>query len=234
MNRYRRYFLTGLVVVVPPVVSFYVLYVVGEWLDQLLGGRFRGEWIRPGGIPGLGILSLLLIIMLVGMLASRTLGRRVVSWWELLLARIPILNRVYLGAKQISEALFHQESRVFRKVVLVEFPRTGCWVIAFKTERASSEIETKTGERLVSVFLPTTPNPTSGYLLLVPEDDVIALDMNVEQGLKMVISAGSVVPRDALGRPLDPALAPAGASPAPPTATDAADAAADADGGRER
>jgi len=215
VNRFRRYFLTGLVVVVPPVVSFYVIYVVGEWLDQLLGGRFRGEWIRPGGIPGLGILSLLLIILLVGMLASRTLGRRVVAWWELLLARIPILNRVYLGAKQISEALFHQESRVFRKVVLVEYPRTGCWVIAFKTERASEEIESKTGQRLVSVFLPTTPNPTSGYLLLVPDDDVIPLEMNVEQGLKMVISAGSVVPRDALGRPI-PSAMPATDSPSPP------------------
>jgi uncharacterized membrane protein len=213
VNRYRRYFLTGLVVVVPPVFSFYVIYLVGDWLDQLLGGRFRGEWIRPGGIPGLGIMSLLLLIMLVGMLASRTLGRRVVHWWELILARIPILNRVYLGSKQISEALFHQESRVFRKVVLVEYPRKGCWVIAFKTERASIEIETRTGQQLVSVFLPTTPNPTSGYLLLVPESEVIPLDMNVEQGLKMVISAGSVVPRDAQGVPLASATVPPTPSP---------------------
>ena len=191
---FRGYFLAGLVVVVPPVVTFYVLYVIGDQLDGILGGVFRGEWIRPGGVPGLGLVSLLLIILLVGMLASKTLGRKAVELYERLLARIPILNRVFIGTKQIAEAVFASDTQKFRKVVLIEFPRRGCYVIAFRTERAAEEMCTKAGSDLVSVFLPTTPNPTSGYLLLVPVEEIIELDISVEDGLKMVISAGSVVP----------------------------------------
>jgi uncharacterized membrane protein len=188
----RRYFFTGLVVALPTALSFYLLYVIGERLDNVLGGVFRGEWIRPGGVPGLGLLSLLLIILLIGIITSKALGRRVVDFWERVLARIPILNRIYVGSKQIAEAVFRHESVVFRKVVLVEFPRKGLWALAFRTQDAPAEIQRRTNAHLVSVFLPTTPNPTSGYLLLVPEEEIIDLDMNVEQGLKIVISAGSV------------------------------------------
>ncbi len=194
MNRFRRYFLTGLLVLAPPVVSFYVLYIIGGKLDKLLGGIFRGEFIRPGGIPGLGLLSLVLIITLVGMLASNILGRRVVGMWERLLLSIPILNRVFTGAKQIAEAIFRQGSGTFRQVVLVEFPRKGMYSVGFLTGQAAQELKRKSGEDLVSVFLPTTPNPTSGYLLLVPVADVMRLEMSVEDGLKLAISAGSYMP----------------------------------------
>ncbi len=208
---FRRYFLAGLVVVVPPVVTFYVLYVIGDQLDGILGGVFRGEWIRPGGVPGLGLVSLLLIILLVGMLASKTLGRKAVELYERVLARIPILNRVFIGTKQIAEAVFASDTHKFRKVVLIEFPRRGCHVLAFRTERAAEEMCQRVGEDLVSVFLPTTPNPTSGYLLLVPESDIIELSISVEDGLKMVISAGSVVP-EGPARPVR--MAPPGEEPA--------------------
>jgi len=193
----RRYFLTGLVVVLPTVVTFYLLYVIGERLDNVLGGVFRGEWIRPGGIPGLGLVSLLLIILLIGIITSKTPGRRLVEFWERILARIPIFNRVYVGSKQIAEAVFKQESLVFRRVVLVEFPRKGLYALAFRTQAAPEEIQKKTDANLVAVFLPTTPNPTSGYLILVPEEEVLDLDMDVEQGLKLVSSAGSVHPTPA-------------------------------------
>ena len=191
MNRIRRHFLTGLIVLGPPVVSFYVLYLIGVKLDQLLGGVFRGEFLREGGIPGLGILSLVLIITLVGMLASNILGRRVVMMWERMLLSIPILNRVYNGAKQVAEALFRSDSRTFRQVVLIEFPRKGIYSVGFLTGEAVGELRHKAGKELASVFLPTTPNPTSGYLLLVPIGDVIKLDMSVEDGLKLAISQQS-------------------------------------------
>jgi len=192
MSHIRRYFLTGLAVVLPTFVSFYILYVVGDALDGLLGGMFRGEWIRPGGIPGLGLLSLVLFILLIGIVTSKALGRRAVHLWDSLLAKVPILNRLYLGARQIVGALLQSESRVFRKVVLIEFPRPGCYALGFRTELADQEIRDRSGRQLVSVFLPTTPNPTSGYLLMLPVDEVVELDMDVEQGLKMVVSAGSV------------------------------------------
>lgn len=191
----RRYFFTGLVVVLPTVVTFYLLYVIGERLDNVLGGVFRGEWIRPGGIPGLGLVSLLLIILLIGIITSKTIGRRFVDLWERLFVRIPIFNRIYVGSKQIAEAVFRHESLVFRKVVLVEFPRKGLYALAFRTQPAPPEIQRRTDADLVAVFLPTTPNPTSGYLILIPEEEVIDLDMDVEQGLKLVISAGSVHPQ---------------------------------------
>lgn len=188
----RRYFFTGLVVVLPTVVTFYLLYVIGERLDNVLGGVFRGEWIRTGGVPGLGLLSLVLIILLIGIITSKTVGKRFVDIWEYVLARIPILNRMYVATKQIAEAVFRHESVVFRKVVLIEFPRKGLYALAFRTQEAPDEIQRRTNAHLVAVFLPTTPNPTSGYLILVPREEVIELDMNVEQGLKIVISAGSV------------------------------------------
>ncbi len=194
MHLFRRHFLTGLIVLGPPTVSFYVLYIIGVKLDKVLGGVFRGEFIREGGIPGLGILSLVLIITFVGMLASNIIGRRVVGMWESMLLKIPILNRVYNGAKQIAEALFRRESRTFRQVVLVEFPRKGIYSVGFLTGEPAGELRDKSGKDLISVFLPTTPNPTSGYLLLVPRDDAITLDMTVEDGLKLTISAGSVIP----------------------------------------
>jgi uncharacterized membrane protein len=206
----RRYFFTGLVVVLPTVVTFYLLYVIGEKLDNVLGGVFRGEWIRPGGIPGLGLVSLVLIILLIGIITSKTLGRRLVDFWERVLARIPILNRMYVASKQIAEAVFRHESVVFRRVVLVEFPRKGLYALAFRTQEAPAEIQRRTDANLIAVFLPTTPNPTSGYLILVPEEEIIDLDMNVEQGLKVVISAGSVstpeiVVPPAAGGPAKPA-----------------------------
>jgi uncharacterized membrane protein len=213
MRQFRRYFLTGLVVVLPTVVSFYVIIVFGNWLDGLLGGMFRGESLREGGIPGLGVVSLVLMILLIGLITSKTVGRRIVEAWDQLLARIPILNRIYRGAKQVAEAVFQSESRVFRQVVLIPYPHPGIYAIAFQTERAGAEIQRRTSKDLVGVFLPTTPNPTSGFFLLVPSSEVITLDMDVEDGLKLVVSAGSVMPDPtphapavALSPPLDPGV----------------------------
>jgi uncharacterized membrane protein len=199
----RRHFLAGILVLTPTVVTIWILYKLFVFLDNLLGGfldsmaaRFLpDQFIRPGGIPGLGLISLILLVFLVGFLTNRfLLGRRLLGVWEQMVGRIPLVNRVFIAIKQISEAILSDKETKFRRVVLVEYPRRGIHSLAFVVRTPAGILRERVGEGHVALFLPTTPNPTSGFFLIVPESETVPLDFSVEEGLKLVISAGTVMP----------------------------------------
>lgn len=202
----RRHFLTGILVLTPAAVSAWVLYRLLAFLDGLLWEYLRFGSLRPGGIPGVGLITVVLLILFVGVLVNNYVGRRFYQSWDSLLVRIPLFNKIYVAVKQIGEALLSSDNSVFQAVGLIEYPRKGIYCLVFVTEAPGEEVHAKSGrKRMRSVFLPTTPNPTSGFLLMLPEDDIQRLDMTVEDGLKMVISGGAFVP----GAP------PRGVGPAP-------------------
>ena len=197
----RRNFFTGLLVVTPTVVAAWVLYRLFIFVDGLLWDSIRFGWVRPGGIPGVGAISVLALVLLVGFTVNNYLGRRLYTFWESLVVRIPLFNKIYLAVKQIGEALLANDRTVFRAVGMIEYPRRGIWAIVFLTEAPGAEVQTVAGEAVRSVFLPTTPNPTSGFLLVVPEKDLRVLELSVEDGLKMVVSGGTYVPGTATALP---------------------------------
>ncbi|RKY62819.1 MAG: DUF502 domain-containing protein [Candidatus Latescibacterota bacterium] len=193
LRKLRGDLLTGLVVLTPLVVTLYIFVQLFLKVDNLLGRFFR---LLPGekGIPGLGFVAVIFLLVLVGMLTRSVAGRSVIRAGEGILARVPLVNRVYLTVRQISQALLSGRRAIFQQVVLVEYPRKGLYCLGFVTSKAWEGIEVAGGEELLAVFLPTTPNPTSGFLLFVPKKEVIQLDISVEDALKMVISGGVVYP----------------------------------------
>jgi len=199
-NRVRRHFLTGILVVTPAAVAAWVLYRLLAWVDGLLWDYIRLGWVRPGGIPGVGLVTVVLLVFLVGFFVNQYIGRRFYRIWDSLLSRIPLFNKIYMAVKQIGDALFSSDTRVFRAVGLIEYPRPGVWSLVFLTEKPPSAFAAATGEDLRSVFLPTSPNPTSGYLLMIPERDIHRLQITVEEGIKMVISGGAYVPGRGLSK----------------------------------
>jgi uncharacterized membrane protein len=193
-RRARRHFLTGILVVTPAAVAAWVLYQLLSWVDGLLWDYVRFGWVRPGGIPGVGLVTVVLLVFLVGFFVNQYIGRRFYQLWDSLLSRIPLFNKIYTAVKQIGDALFSNDTRVFRAVGMIEYPRPGVWSVVFLTEKPPAAFSAATGEDLRSVFLPTSPNPTSGYLLMVPERDIQRIQITVEEGIKMVISGGAYVP----------------------------------------
>lgn len=207
--RIRNYFFTGVVVIAPTAVSVFLLYRAFTWVDGLLGGLLRHPRLGGVEIPGVGFVAVIAIILVTGFLASNYLGRRVVALWDRMLTRIPLLNTIYAATKQIGSALLGQERGAFREVVWVEFPRKGVYALAFTTGAAGGS-GTAAGKRFVPVFMPTTPNPTSGFLLFVPEDELRRVPIPVEEAIKLVISGGLAAPGgEAAGR--------LGLPPAPPS-----------------
>ncbi|MCB1405289.1 MAG: DUF502 domain-containing protein [Rhodobacteraceae bacterium] len=196
----RASFLTGLVIVTPAVVTIWLITTVVEFVDSrvmpLIPQRAIPAELTGFDIPGLGVAIFLVFTLVVGWLAKGYIGRSLIQWSEDLVARMPVVRSIYNGLKQIAETVFASGNTSFKKACLVEYPRRGIWAMAFISTDARGEIATKlSGDtKLMSVFLPTTPNPTSGFLLFVPESDVILLDMSVEEAAKLVISAGLVVP----------------------------------------
>lgn len=193
----RRYIVAGLLVWVPLGVTLFVLNLFVDIMDQtllLLPPDYRPENILGFNIPGLGIVLTAIILIVTGVLAANLLGRRLVSFSEGLLNRIPLVRTVYSAAKNFAEVLFTDTSQAFKKVLLIEYPRKGVYSLCFQTSTDLAEIQARTSEDLICVFVPTTPNPTSGFILMVPMADVIELDMDVEAALKMVVSLGVVVP----------------------------------------
>ena len=181
----------------PLGVTFLVVRAIVGFLDKsllLLPDAFQPDRLLGFHIPGLGVLLAVALVLITGMIMANLLGRRVVAFWESLLARIPLVRTLYSAVKQIMEAVLATDAKSFRKVLLVEYPRKGVWSLAFMTSDDLGEVQDKTIANVISVFIPTTPNPTSGFVLMVPESDVIELDMAVEEGLKMIISMGVVVP----------------------------------------
>lgn len=197
MSYFRKYLIAGLLVWLPLGVTVLVIKLLVDIMDRtvlLLPPPWRPDALLGFHIPGVGLLLSLVIILLTGMTLANLLGRRMVSLWESLLARIPLVRTIYSSVKQVVETVLSANAKSFRKVVLVEYPRRGMWCLALQTGERLGEVQAKTGAEVVAVFLPTTPNPTSGFVILVPRDDIVELDMSVDDGLKLIISMGVVVP----------------------------------------
>lgn len=193
----RKYLIAGLLVWMPLGITFLVVKAIVGFLDRtvlLLPDAYQPDALLGVHIPGLGVLLAVVLVLATGMIVANLLGKRLVAAWESLLSRIPLVRNLYAGVKQIMEAVLATDGKSFRKVLLIEYPRKGVWSLAFMTSDKLGEVQAKTGSRVISVFIPTTPNPTSGFVLMVPEEDVIELEMTVEEGLKMIISMGVVVP----------------------------------------
>ncbi|MBA2648496.1 MAG: DUF502 domain-containing protein [Legionella sp.] len=189
----RGYLLAGLVVWLPIFVTIVVIKFLVGLLDVTLSFipySFRPENLIGHHIPGLGLLLSLLLLLITGLVATNFLGQRLVRWGESLLSRIPLVRSVYNAAKQVMNAILSTNSEAFRKVVLIEYPRKGAWSLGFQTGSVASEISSKTKEEMISLFIPTTPNPTSGFLVMVPKAEVIELDMSIDEALKFIISLG--------------------------------------------
>jgi uncharacterized membrane protein len=201
MSFLRRYLVAGLLVWLPLGATFLVINLLVGWMDNsllLLPEEYRPDNLLGFHIPGLGVVLSLLILLLTGLVAANLFGRKVVSMWERLLARIPLVRSVYSAVKQMVETMFADKGKSFRKVILVEFPRRGLWTLAFLTSEESGAVQHATGREVVNVYIPTTPNPTGGYFVLVPKEDIRELDMSVDDGLKMLLSMGSVNPGNGL------------------------------------
>ncbi len=192
MKKIRQVFLRGLLTLLPIIATIYLLYSLFRFLDRFLGAYI--SMIIGRTIPGIGIVAGFVIIFVMGSVVSNVIGQRLVHFAEKMIRKIPIVPRVYFGLKQIVEAFSLQGKHVFNRVVLVEYPRKGTYVIGFLTGECKGEVQDKTAAKLMNVFVPTTPNPTSGMLILVPNDEITYLDMTVEEGLKLIVSAGVVVP----------------------------------------
>lgn len=206
----RASFLTGLVVVLPLGLTIYLIYVVTGWIDSWVLPFVPHAW-RPDtlirqyfgedtglGIRGLGVIVFLFFTIFIGWIAKGIIGRSFIHWTERTVDRLPVVRSVYNGLKQIAETVFTQGQTTFDRACLVEFPRPGMWSIGFYAGRAKGEIaqQLDTPSPMVTVYLPTTPNPTSGYVVFVPENEVILLDMSIEDAAKLIISAGLVYPPD--------------------------------------
>lgn len=192
----RKYFITGLLILVPLAITIWVIQSVIGLMDQsllLLPVEWRPETLTGRHIPGLGTVLTLLIIFGTGLLARNFIGSYVFDRWEALLTRIPIVSPIYSSVKQVSDTLFSSDGNAFRTAVLVEYPRRGTWVIAFVTGAPSQEVRQHLSADLVSIYVPTTPNPTSGFFLMVPKSDIIELEMRVDVALKHIVSMGVVV-----------------------------------------
>jgi uncharacterized membrane protein len=188
----RTWLIAGLLVVMPLGVTVFVLLALFRFLDNLLGPSFR--LILGTEVPGLGLIAGVVLILIVGAMASNIVGRRVVEGFDWLMMRIPLARTIYSATKQFSDSILTQNRGAFKEAVLVEWPRPGLYSVGFVTGETRGEAQEKTRERVVNVFIITTPNPTTGFLCLVPESQIIELEMSVEDALKLVVSAGIVVP----------------------------------------
>ena len=200
LGRLRNYFVAGILVTAPAGITVWLAWNVVGVIDQqvvpLIPARYNPETYLPFSIPGIGVLITIVFLILVGMLTAGFVGRVLVGLGERLVHRMPVVRNVYGALKQIFETVMSQSSGAFRQVVLFEYPRRGSWAIGFITGRTEGEVQNLTEEEVVNVFLPTTPNPTSGYLLFIPRSELVLLDMTVEEGIKMVVSGGIVTPPD--------------------------------------
>jgi len=192
MRILRRIFLTGLVILLPAIISIYILGFTFNWVDSLLGNLLRQYLgIR---IPGLGFLITVAAIFVAGLVANNVFGNRVLKVVENGFANIPLVKPIYTAIRQIIDAFSAQRKSVFESVAMIEYPRKGIYGVGFVTGSGLGEVQEKTSQDVVALFLPTTPNPTSGFLLLVPREELIPLEMSVEEALKLIISGGVIVP----------------------------------------
>ena len=197
----KKYFLTGLVVLIPLAITVWVLKTIINTMDQtllLLPLAYQPKTLLGFDVPGLGTLLTLAIIFLTGVLAANFFGRQLLLAWESLLNRIPVVKSIYSSVKQVSDTLFSSSGQAFRKALLIQYPHAGSWAIAFQTGVPSPEVAAHLVGEHVSVFLPTTPNPTSGFFMMLPKDQTVELNMSVDEALKYIVSMGVVGPDGAL------------------------------------
>jgi uncharacterized membrane protein len=197
MHRLRNYFLTGTIIAAPLFLTIYITWTFVQWVDSwvtpFIPPIYRPDHYLPFSVPGFGLVVALIFLTLLGFLAANFIGRQTILIGESLLGRMPIIRNLYRGLKQIFETVLSRRAGAFKTVALIEYPRKGIWSIVFVASEARGEISHRIDDT-VAVFLPTTPNPTSGFLLFVKRSDMIVLDMTVEDAAKMVISAGLVAP----------------------------------------
>lgn len=197
MKNLRRYLVAGILVWLPIGITIILLRILIGVMDRslvLVPEQYRPEAWLGFAIPGLGLVLTVLILLFTGVLAANFVGRSLVAFWERILERIPVVRSVYSASKNFAEIVFSDSDQSFKKVLLIEYPRKGLYGLAFQTATELGEVQGRSQEELVCTFVPTTPNPTSGFIIIVPKKDVIELDMDIDEALKMIISLGVVVP----------------------------------------
>ncbi len=205
MKRLRRYLVAGLLVWIPLGATLLLIGFAVRQMDKSIGlipveyqpSMLLQNWFGtedPVQIPGFGVILIVIVVLLTGVLVANFVGRAFVGGWESLLDRIPVVRAIYSAAKNFAEIVFSDSSQSFKKVLLIQYPRKGLYSLAFQTATELGEIQGRTGEDVVCCFVPTTPNPTSGFIIVVPRKDITELDMEVDEALKMIISLGVVVP----------------------------------------
>ncbi|MBP6395872.1 MAG: DUF502 domain-containing protein [Giesbergeria sp.] len=199
MSRFRKWLFTGLLVIVPGAITLSVLNWIVALLDQtllILPGAWHPDKLLGFHIPGFGVLLTALILLAVGATASNFAGRKLVQWGDALVSRIPVVRSIYSSVKQVSDTLFSESGNAFRTAVLVQWPREGVWTVAFVTGAPSGEVAAYLRDEFVSVYVPTTPNPTGGYFVMLRKSECIELEMSVDAALRYIVSMGVVAPSD--------------------------------------
>lgn len=201
MTRLRTYFLTGFLISAPLAITAYIVWSLIGWIDSwvkpYIPARYSPDTYLPFAVPGFGLVVAIIVITLIGFLTANIVGRTIVRFGEHLLGRMPLVRGVYKALKQIFETVLSNKNDMFRQVAVIEYPRTGVWSIVFIATERETEINVrldKEGDPLVAVFMPCTPNPTTGFLMYVHRSEIVMLDMNIEDGAKLIISAGLVAP----------------------------------------
>ncbi|MDG1073403.1 MAG: DUF502 domain-containing protein [Methylophilaceae bacterium] len=193
----KKYFITGLLVLVPLVITFWVLSSLIQTMDQsllLLPEQWQPEQLFGFSMVGLGAILTVAVVFVTGLIATNIFGQQLILWWEAVLSRVPVVKSIYASVKQVSDTIFSDSGNAFRKALLVEFPRKGSWTIAFLTGEPGGDVSNHLQGDYVSIYVPTTPNPTGGYFLMMQRNEVVELDMSVDQALKYIISMGTAVP----------------------------------------
>lgn len=200
VTKLRNYFLAGVLITAPITITVWLALQIVDFFDSTVRGlipaAYNPEQVLPSSIPGLGLLIFVIGLTIIGALTAGLIGRSLMKATERILNRMPVIRTVYNALKQIFETVLQKQSNAFRHVVLIEYPRRGIWCLGFLSGTTEGEVQNLTDEKLLNVFLPTTPNPTSGFLLFLPKKDVTILNMTVEEGIKMVVSGGLVTPVD--------------------------------------
>ncbi len=194
----RAYLFSGILVTAPVAITFYMAYKFIFWVDrivnQILPPQYKFDNVFPYAIPGLGLIVLILALIIVGMFTAGFLGGFLVRLGEWIVNKVPLISSVYSLLKQVFETIFSNKTQAFSKVVMLEYPRKGIWILGFVSAELKGEIKEQFEEKMLNIFIPTTPNPTSGFLIFVPKKDTVELNMTVEEGIKFVISGGLVEP----------------------------------------
>jgi len=198
----KGYFITGLLVTLPISITVYIIWFLIKAMDSVfkfIPAKYLPEAYIDITIPGMGLVSMVILVLIVGLFTRNFIGRKIFGYWENAVERIPLVRIIYIGVKQLLEALFSSNNESFKKAALVEYPRRGIYVIGFITGESKGEVQDKTSHNMINVFIPTTPNPTSGFYILVPENDLTILDMSVEEAFKLIISGGIISPNSSKG-----------------------------------